>query len=50
MHLNRESRKRWEWANGQKNYVYEENLAAGGCLPELRGYIHVYHIQTFSSL
>ena len=43
---------RLEYANGQKIYVYENNLSQGGCLPLPRGYIHVYdhNIQYSSSL
>ena len=42
----------WEYANGQKIYVYGKNLTPGDCLPLPWGYIHVYdhNIQTSTSL
>ena len=41
----------WEYANGQKTYVYEKNVLSGLSVPA-RGYIHVYdhNIQTSSPL
>ena len=42
----------WEYADGQKIYVYGIKLTPGGCLPLPWGYIHVYdhNIQTSTSL
>ena len=41
-----------KWADGQNIYLSEKNLSQGGCLPQPRGYIHVYdhNIQISSSL
>ena len=32
----------WEYADGQKMYIYENILSQGGCLSLPRGYLHAY--------